>query len=193
MPEVKGFHPITGEEVTIKFQGNFPIKDPDSNVFVLEDDESGKSVPRFPGRDRVRFQMLDANGEEVLDTRPMASSVMFSDHIPPEKKIADMMKDANFRAQLRAYLSEQEGVDTYDDFDYDDDLLFDPESPESPYEMVHDADIGKFVPRALQGTFKAVKKAIQKGTGPLATPTPTDPQSGSEGPIESPPAAVDSD
>jgi hypothetical protein len=184
MPEVRGFHPDTGEEITIVFTGNFPLKDPETGVFVMEK-ESGKpdgpSVPVFPGRERKRFTMLNANREEIIDTRPMAAAVMFSDHIPPEEKIKDMMRDANFRAQLRAYLAEEEGVDTYDDFDYDDDLLLETgvvDGFASPDEVVKDSDTGRSVPRALLDAFKgmkdAVKEAAKKGTGPLGTNPPPD-------------------
>lgn len=168
MPQVKGFHPDTGEEIVIEFSGNFPLKDPETNVFVFEtDDAKQESRPVFGGRSRERYTVLNAQGEEVLDDRPMAAAIQFSDHIPPEKKIQDMMKDANFRAQLRAYLAEKAGVDTYDEFDFDEDVLG-TDGFVSPHEIIHDPKAGRNVPRFLEGVFHNLKKAVKEGTGPLA-------------------------
>lgn len=177
MPIVSGFHPETGEEIFIKFSGNFPFKDPDTNIFIFEKSEDGQMKPKFAGRDRTRFEVLSAQGEEILDSRPMAAAVMFDDHIPPEQKIADLMRDANFRAYFRALLAEDRGVDTYDEFDIDDqfeDLLKDRTDFDSPYEQAFDEQAGRSIPRALHGMFQTVKQVVQKGTGPLGTPPAND-------------------
>lgn len=187
--DVKGMHPVIGEEVTLLFKGDFPVKDPETNIFATDPegrilfgnsalqpyvaiDNTGKVIDRFDvvksGRARARFDNLNDFGQEVLDTRPMAAAVMFSDHIPPEVKIRQMMQDANFRAQVRAYLAEEQGVDTFDEFDYADDMLFPDKEPISAHEVVHDNVVNRNIPRFLQGRFKAVSKAVQAGTGPLA-------------------------
>lgn len=166
MTIVTGFDPKTGEEISVEFRGNFPLKDPDSNKFITHDD--GEVM--FPGRVRAAHSRFNKFGQEILDTRPMAASVMFSDHIPPEQKLRQMMQDANFRAQLRAYMAEEQGVDTFDEFEYDDEVLFGSKDPVSAHEMVYDKAANTNVPRFLEGALKAAKKAVQKGTGPLATP-----------------------
>jgi hypothetical protein len=209
MTMISGFCPSTGEELTVEFYGNFPMKDPETNIFITDPDgriffgdkglpeyiainAKGEVVQNFvnskPQRERTRDRMLNAFGQEVLDTRPMAAAVMFSDHIRPEDKLRQLMHDANFRAQLRAYLAEEEGVDTYDEFDYDDNLLFGDKEPVSAHEMVYDSAANSNVPRFLQGSLKAVKQAVQKGGGPLApsalpkpSPAPVVDQKAAEG------------
>lgn len=168
MPEVKGFRPDTGEECTIRFTGNFPIKDPETDVF-LASDEPGEFKPAFPGRSRQRFEVLSQQGEEILDSRPMASAVMFSDHIQPEDQIRELMKDANYRAHLRAWIAEQEGVETYDEFDYDDDVI-DTDGLVSAYELAHHKETDVVRPRLFHSALDAVANAVRRGSGPLATP-----------------------
>lgn len=169
MPTVTGIRPDTGEIVTIEFSGNFPLKDPETDVFINSLASDKGFEPLFPGRERVRFTFLNDDRQEMIDSRPMAAAVEFSDHIPPEHKIAEMMRDANFRAQVRQFLAEEEGVETFDDFPDYDDLDYGVDGLVSAHEIIRDHESGKPIPRFLAGVIKNVKDARTAAKAVLAT------------------------
>lgn len=186
MPTVTGTRPDTGEIVTIEFHGNFPLKDPETDVFLSASKDDGSVwEPLFPNRERVRYEMLNDDRQEIIDTRPMAAAVEFSDHIPPERKIAQMMLDANFRAQVRQFLAEEEGVETFDEFPDYDDMDLGTDGLVSAHEIIRDHQSGLPIPRFLEGAINNVKQARTAAKAALATPpagTPPSPSPAEEEP-----------
>lgn len=179
---VKGFHPETGEEITIEFKGNFPLKDPDTNIFFTVEEvkkrdlpsgfyaDAGKQFPVFIGRERVRYSMLNQAGQEVLDDRPVAASVAFREDVSIEQRMQMMIADAEARVERR--LREAQGnfypTDLDSEIGEDEDLeheeTVDPRYV-SPHEFVNDNELGREVPRALSKIVKAEKankEAVQK-------------------------------
>lgn len=169
---VQGIHPQTGEILEVSVKGNFPLKDPDTNQFILDSD--GQVV--FPDRVRERDIRLDDQRREIMDPRPMSSAVAFEQPISVEEQVRMMIVNAQRQVDANFARAAESDVDFYDDdFGVPDEGGVDNMS--SPYEFVADSDFGGDVPRALKGMFKRKEKVVQKDSDDHAIEVPIEKKS----------------
>lgn len=167
MNRICGYHPETGEELTISVKGNFPFKDPETNKFIV--DKQGKVVT--PGRERERYARLDQFRAEVPDPRPMASAVAFAYDVSPEEEVKRLLAQADARIAANYLKAEESETEFYDDdFDVPEDNTVD--NLKSPFEFVRDLVADADVPRALVGAFRNSPECPPepKAAEPLTTP-----------------------